>query len=252
MVRTRFAPSPTGYLHIGGVRTALYNWLYARQRGGQFILRVDDTDAARNDEATLQPILDGFRWLGIDWDEGPEIGGPHAPYYQSQRSDRYQQAVDELLAAGHAYWDYATTEELAEQRAEAKAAGRTFVYDRRFAAQSDADRERYEAEGRTGLVRLKIPSEGACTFTDLVVGEHSVAWADEQDHVIQRSDGSFIYHLASVVDDHDFEITHVIRGVEHLSNTPRQIFIARSLGYDLPQYAHLPYVAEPGSRKLLP
>ena len=148
MIRTRFAPSPTGYLHIGGVRTALFNWLFARQHGGQFILRIDDTDQERNVEEALQPILDGLHWLGIDWDEGPRVGGPFAPYYQSQRLDRYQAAVQKLLASGHAYYDYATTEEIQAEREAAEEEKRQFRYSRRFMAESSADRRRFEAEGR--------------------------------------------------------------------------------------------------------
>ena len=247
MVRTRFAPSPTGYLHIGGVRTALFNWLFARRHGGQFVLRIDDTDQQRNVAEALQPILDGFRWLGIDWDEGPEVGGPHAPYFQSQRAERHRAAVAELLASGHAYRDYARPAELQAQREAAEQERRPFTYSRQWMATTEQDVERFEAEGRSAVVRLKMPREGACRFHDLVRGDVEFQWEQEQDHVIQRADGSCLYHLASVVDDHDLQITHVIRAVEHLSNTPRQIFIARSLGYELPEYAHLPYVAEPGS-----
>ncbi|QDV11183.1 Glutamate--tRNA ligase 1 [Rosistilla oblonga] len=246
MIRTRFAPSPTGYLHIGGVRTALFNWLLARQAGGQFILRIDDTDQQRNVEEALQPILDGFRWLGMDWDEGPEVDGPHAPYYQSQRADRHREAVDQLLKSGHAYRDFAKPEELQQQREAAEKAGGAFVYDRRWMAETDEQAAAFESEGRAGVVRLKMPREGVCQIDDLVRGEVRVDWAAEQDHVIQRADGSCLYHLATVVDDHDFEITHVVRAAEHLPNTPRQIFIAESLGFELPQFAHLPYVAEPG------
>ncbi|HMP05204.1 MAG TPA: glutamate--tRNA ligase [Lacipirellulaceae bacterium] len=250
-VRTRFAPSPTGFLHIGGVRTALFNWLFARQHGGQFLLRVDDTDQQRNVEAALAPILHGFRWLGLDWDEGPEIGGPHGPYFQSQRGLLYQEAVDQLLARGAAYRDFATPEELETERNEAQQAGRPFIYSRRWAAENDAAAARFEREGRAGLVRLKMPRDGELVIDDLVRGEVRVAWANEQDHVIQRADGSCLYHLASVVDDRLMEITHVIRAEEHLSNTPRQVFIAEALGYELPRYAHLPYVAEPGSKNKL-
>ena len=250
-VRTRFAPSPTGYLHIGGVRTALFCWLFARRHGGQFILRIDDTDQQRNVEDALAPILHGFRWLGIDWDEGPEVGGPHAPYYQSQRSDRYQAAVDQLLASSHAYRDYATTEELAAEREAAEKSKQSFRYSRRFMATTTAEQLKFEAEGRKGVVRLKMPQEGKLVIHDLVRGDVEVQWAQEQDHVIQRADGSCLYHLANVVDDHDFAITHVIRAEEHLSNTPRQVFIAESLGYALPIYAHLPFVAEPGSKTKL-
>jgi glutamyl-tRNA synthetase len=251
MVRTRFAPSPTGYLHIGGVRTALFNWLFTRRHGGQFLLRIDDTDQQRNVEAALAPILHGFRWLGIDWDEGPEIGGPYAPYYQSQRLPQYQAAVDKLLASGHAYRDYATPDEIKAEREAAEREKRPFIYSRRWMAQGPADQKKFEAEGRAGVVRLNMPHDGKLVIPDLVRGDVEFEWAREQDHVIQRADGSCLYHLASVVDDFDFQITHVIRAEEHLSNTPRQVFIAQSLGYALPQYAHLPYVAEPGSKTKL-
>ena len=251
MVRTRFAPSPTGYLHIGGVRTALYNWLFSRQHGGRFILRIDDTDAERNVEQALEPILHGFRWLGIDWDEGPEAGGDAGPYFQSQRQELYHAAVDELIARGAAYRDYALPEELEIERQQARDAGVQFVYSRRWAAHSEADEKRFEGEGRRRVVRLRMPRRGFCRFNDRVRGDVEFEWAREQDHVIQRADGSCLYHLASAVDDHEMGITHVIRAEEHLSNTPRHIFIAESLGYPLPEYAHLPYVAEPGSKTKL-
>jgi len=250
-VRTRFAPSPTGYLHIGGVRTALFNWLFARQHGGSFILRIDDTDQQRNVAEALQPILDGLRWLGIDWDEGPEVGGPFAPYYQSQRLHRYREAVEQLLASGHAYYDYATSEELQAERTEAERRQRTFRYSRRWMATTPAERARFESQGRRPVVRLKMPEQGVLVIEDLIRGRVEFNWADEQDHVIQRPDGSCLYHLANVVDDHDFQITHVIRAEEHLSNTPRQVFMIDALGYRRPSYAHLPFVAEPGSRNKL-
>ncbi|HUG67209.1 MAG TPA: glutamate--tRNA ligase, partial [Pirellulaceae bacterium] len=250
-VRTRFAPSPTGYLHIGGVRTALFNWLFARRHGGQFILRIDDTDQQRNVEAALEPILEGFRWLGLDWDEGPGVDGPHAPYYQSQRGERHQAAAKQLLEMGFAYRDYAATAEVQAEREAAEKEKRDFVYSRRWMAETDEQAAAYEAEGRQFVVRLKMPRAGKCEFHDLIRGDVSFDWAKEQDHVIQRGDGSCLYHLASVVDDADFEITHVIRAEEHLPNTPRQIFIAQSLGGKLPEYAHLPYVAEPnGTAKI--
>ena len=246
MVRTRFAPSPTGYLHIGGVRTALFNWLFARQHGGQFILRIDDTDRERNVDEALQPILDGFRWLGIDWDEGPQVEGPHAPYYQSQRSDSYQLAVAELLQEGLAYRDFARPEEVQAERDAAQQEKQHFVYSRRWLAANDEQARHFAAEGRAEVVRLKMPRTGTCQIQDLIRGQVEFEWAHEQDHVIRRADGTCLYHLANVVDDQAFEISHVIRAEEHLSNTPRQIFIAQGLGFDLPQYAHLPYVAEPG------
>ena len=251
MVRTRFAPSPTGYLHIGCVRTALFNWLFARQHGGQFVLRIDDTDQQRNVQEALEPILDGFRWLGIDWDEGPQVDGPHAPYFQSQRTDRYQAAVDQLLERGLAYRDYARPEEVQAEREAAQQEKRSFLYSRQWMAETDQQAAEFESQGRQAVVRLKMPREGVCQFTDLVRGDVQFDWAREQDMVIQKNDGSCLYHLASVVDDHDFGITHVIRAEEHLSNTPRQIFIVQGLGYELPQYAHLPYVAEPGSKNKL-
>ncbi len=250
-VRTRFAPSPTGYLHIGGVRTALFNWLFARKHGGSFILRIDDTDSERNVDEALEPILAGLKWLGIDWDEGPGVGGPHAPYVQSQRAAGHKLAVEKLLASGHAYRDFARPEEIDLERKEAQAAGRPYLYSRRFAAFSPDEAARWAAEGRQSVVRLKMPREGSLVILDAVRGRVEFAWEREQDHVIQRADGSCLYHLASVVDDHDFEISHVIRAEEHLSNTPRQAFIAISLGYSLPAYAHLPLVAEPGSRTKL-
>ena len=251
MVRTRFAPSPTGYLHIGGVRTALFNWLFARKHGGRFLLRIDDTDAERNLEHALQPILGGFRWLGIDWDEGPEAGGDHGPYFQSQRSDHYRAAVETLLSKGLAYRDYATADEIGAERDAARAEGQAFLYSRRWMAETEEQKKAFEAEGRAGVVRLKMPREGECRFTDLIRGDMTFEWAREQDHVIARADGSPLYHLASAVDDHLMEITHVIRAEEHLSNTPRQIFILEGLGWEPPQFAHLPFVAEPGSKNKL-
>ena len=250
-VRTRFAPSPTGYLHIGGVRTALFNWLFSKHHGGQFILRVDDTDRQRHVQAALQPILEGFRWLGLDWDEGPDVGGTCGPYFQSERHEQYQAAVERLLAEGAAYRDFATSEEIQTEREQAQREQRRFIYSRQWMAETDEQAERLRSQGRSSVVRLKMPRDGRCEFDDLVRGSVAVDWALEQDHVVQRADGSYLYHLASTVDDHEFRISHVIRAVEHLSNTPRQMFIARALGYDLPQYAHLPYVAAPGSGEKL-
>jgi glutamyl-tRNA synthetase len=250
-VRTRFAPSPTGYLHIGGVRTALFCWLFAKGQGGQFILRIDDTDAQRNVDEALAPILHGLKWVGLDWDEGPEVGGPFGPYFQSQRSDKYQAAVRKLLEVGAAYRDFATTEELQAEREEAQKAGRPFVYSRHWRAETEADEQRFEAEGRHGVVRLLMPREGQFVLDDMIRGEVRIDWASEQDHVIQRADGTCLYHLATVVDDHDMQISHVVRAEEHLPNTARQVFMFERLGYELPKFAHLPYVAEPGSKTKL-
>jgi glutamyl-tRNA synthetase len=162
------------------VRTALFNWLFARKHGGRFLLRIDDTDAERNLEHALQPILDGFRWLGIDWDEGPEAGGDHGPYFQSQRSDRYARAVETLLAEGLAYRDYATADEIGAERDAARADGGAFLYSRRWMADTDEQRRAFEAEGRQGVVRLKMPREGQCRFTDLIRGDMTFEWAREQ------------------------------------------------------------------------
>jgi len=251
-VKVRIAPSPTGALHLGLVRTALYNWLFARQQHGRFILRIDDTDQQRNMAEVLQPILDGLRWLGIDWDEGPGVEGPNAPYFQSQRVEDHKAAVARLVESGHAYYDYATTEEIAAERQAALAAKEgVFRYSRRWMAETPADRARFEAEGRKGFVRLKMPDTGTLVIDDLVRGRVEFEWRREQDHVIQRADGSPLYHLASIVDDHTMGITHIIRAEEHLSNTPRQVFILQSLGVEPPRFAHLPFVAEPASRNKL-
>jgi len=233
-VRDRFAPSPTGFLHIGGVRTALFNWLYARKHGGQYILRVDDTDQQRNVDAALAPILHGFEWLDLKWDEGPN--------FQSKRTEAYQKAVDDLVARGAAYYDSTPPAEIEAERKACEKEKRQFVH---------ARKQMSSTRTPGAVVRLKVPREGTLKLADLVRGEVEFQWAQESDHVIQRADGSFIYHLASIVDDYDYGITHVIRAEEHLSNTPRQVFMLQALGYPMPQYAHLPYVAEPGSKKKL-
>ncbi len=207
--------------------------------------------AQRNVDEALAPILHGLKWVGLDWDEGPEVGGLYGPYYQSKRLDKYQSAVRKLLEIGAAYRDYAKTDELQAEREAAQAAGRPFVYSRRWRAETDADVRRFEAEGRPGVVRLLMPREGQFVLNDLIRGEVRIDWASEQDHVIQRADGTCLYHLATVVDDHDMQISHVIRAEEHLSNTPRQVFMFEKLGYRLPQFAHLPFVAEPGSKTKL-
>lgn len=251
MVRVRVAPSPTGALHLGLVRTALYNWLFARHNQGRFVLRIDDTDERRNDPAVLRAILDGLRWLGITWDEGPEVGGPNGPYFQSQRQERYRAAVARLVAGGHAYYDYSLPAEYAAEREAAVREKRIWRYSRRWMASTAEQRRRFEIEGRRAVVRLKMPQEGRLVLDDLIRGRVEFDWQQEQDHVIQRADGTCLYHLANVVDDYEFGITHVIRAEEHLSNTPRQVFMCQALGYSVPKYAHLPVVVEPGSRSKL-
>ncbi|UCG44082.1 MAG: glutamate--tRNA ligase [candidate division WOR-3 bacterium] len=250
-VRVRVAPSPTGAMHLGLARTALYNWLFARHHQGTFVLRIDDTDVERNLDEALAPILRGFCWLGIDWDEGPQTDGPHAPYYQSRRTARYREVVGQLLESGAAYLDYATAAETSAEREAAIAMKRSTRYSRRWMADTPEKRARFEAEGRQAVVRLKMPSQASLAVDDLVRGKVEFDWALEQDHVIQRADGSCLYHLASAVDDHDFEISHVIRAEEHLSNTARQVFIFQAMRWEVPQFAHLPLVAEPGSKNKL-
>ena len=250
-VRTRFAPSPTGYMHIGGMRTALFNWLWARHNGGKFILRVDDTDRQRNVAEALGPILQAFKWLGLEWDEGPEVGGPHGPYFQSERDDLYHAAVEKLLAEGKAYRDYDTTEQIQEDRAAAQAEKRPYINIRRSLELSDATRKQYEEEGRPAVVRFLIPRDEKVLIEDEVRGH--VEWDAGliSDPVIQRTDGSCLYNFATVIDDASMNITHVIRAEEHLSNTPTQVLLHQALGNELPIFAHIPFVTAPGTTKKL-
>lgn len=249
-VRTRFAPSPTGYLHIGGVRTALFNWLFARRHGGQFILRIDDTDEARHVESAVQLILDGFRWLGMDWDEGPETGGPHAPYYQSQRRDHHQRALTALLEAGLAYPCLASAAELEAGRRAALAAKQPFVYRGPLRDLPPSEALAVFREKGAAL-RFKVPLGKTTVLEDKIRGR--VEWQTDLlgDFTIARAGGQPLYNLASIVDDLDMKITHIIRAEEHLSNTHPQILIARGLGADLPVFAHVPFVAAPGGKKKL-
>lgn len=250
-VRTRFAPSPTGYMHIGGMRTALFNWLWSRHCGGKFILRIDDTDQQRNIEAALNPILDAFRWLQMEWDEGPEVGGPHGPYFQSQRGPLYKQAAETLLASGLAYRDFDTPEQIKADREEAEKAGRNYITIRRSLDLTESQREQYVAEGRPFVVRFLVPREQKVVIDDLVRGRVEWDCGLMPDPVILRGDGSPLYNFATVIDDSAMRITHVIRAEEHLSNTPVQVVIHQALGNTLPQFAHIPYVAAPGSKEKL-
>ena len=245
-VRTRFAPSPTGFLHIGGVRTALFNWLLARHHGGQFILRIDDTDQQRHVEDAVARILDGFRWMGMDWDEGPEVGGPHGPYYQSQRADRYRRAADALVASGHAYRDYSTEAERAADKAAAERAKVAYRFRRK--PMDEPRLASLDAEGRTFALRFQVPPGRRLVVRDAIKGDVEQKSDEIGDFVIIRPDGTPLYNFASVVDDIDMEITHVVRAEEHLSNTFPQLLVFEALGATLPTFAHLPYVAEPGSK----
>ena len=248
-VRTRFAPSPTGYMHIGGMRTALFNWLWAKHCGGTFILRVDDTDQQRNLDSALGPILNAFRWLGLQWDEGPEVGGPHAPYFQSQRRDRYRQMVEQLLTAGTAWLDFDPPELTKADRTTAEAEKRTYLNVRRSLELSDAERRRRVAEGQPHVVRLLVPRDQSVSTVDHVRGRVTWDCGLIADPVIVRGDGSPLYNFASVVDDIDFEISHVIRAEEHLTNTATQLLVFQACGVAAPEFAHIPFVAAPGTTK---
>ncbi len=250
-VRTRFAPSPTGYMHIGGMRTALFNWLWARHNGGQFILRIDDTDQERNLSEALVPILQAFQWLGLDWDEGPEIGGDHGPYFQSERNELYQAAVDQLLAAGKAYHCYDTPGQIQADREAAQNEKRNYLNIRRSLDLSESEIEQYKAEGRTSVVRLLVPRDQKIQIDDAVRGHVEFDAGLMSDPVILRANGTPLYNLATVIDDAHMKISHVIRAEEHLSNTPVQVLIFQALGYELPQFAHIPFVAAPGGKEKL-
>jgi glutamyl-tRNA synthetase len=248
-VRVRFAPSPTGYLHVGGGRTALYNWLFARHNGGTFILRSDDTDAERSTPEFQQDILEGLAWLGLDWDEGIEVGGPHGSYHQSTRLARYQEVAAELVAAGAAYHDLATPEQLEELRAAAEREGRSPVYTGTYRADGDEAARRIAA-GERLPIRMAFPRPGETSFTDLVRGEMRFDHENVDDFVILRSDGTPTYHLASTVDDVDFEITHVVRGEDLLPSTPKHLLITAAMGAGPAAYAHLALLNGPDGKKL--
>ncbi|MFB7514234.1 glutamate--tRNA ligase [Streptomyces sp. NPDC056144] len=253
-IRVRFCPSPTGNPHVGLVRTALFNWAFARHNEGTFVFRIEDTDAARDSEESYQLLLDSMRWLGFTWDEGPEVGGPHAPYRQSERMDIYKDVADKLLAGGYAYPCYCTAEELDERREAARAAGRASGYDGHCRDLTDEQKQAYEAEGRSHIVRFRMPDE-ATTFTDLVRGEITVQPENVTDYGIVRANGAPLYTLVNPVDDALMEITHVLRGEDLLSSTPRQIALYKALielgvAKEIPQFGHLPYVMGEGNKKL--
>jgi len=249
-VRVRFAPSPTGYPHVGNIRTALFNWLFARHQGGSFIVRIEDTDAARKVEGAEEVILSGLRWLGMDWDEGPGVGGECGPYYQSQRLELYRQAAERLIAQGDAYYCYCSSERLAEMRAEQAKRKQPPGYDRRCRDMSPQERAQKEAEGITPVVRFKAPLEGQTPFDDLIRGEVVFENSTIDDFVLLKSDGYPTYHLANIVDDHLMGITHVLRAEEWLSSTSRHLLLYRALGYEPPRFAHMPMILGPDRSKL--
>jgi glutamyl-tRNA synthetase len=249
MIRVRFAPSPTGYLHIGGARTALFNWLLARRHGGAFVLRIEDTDTERSSWEMVAGIVDGLRWLGLDWDEGPDVGGPHAPYFQSQRIEGYRARAQRLVADGHAYYCYCPAETLQRKRQEAEAAGAGWIYDRTCCALLPGDIAARERAGDPRAVRFKVPP-GGTMFVDAVHGSISFENANIEDFVILRSDNQPTYHLSVVADDIEMAISHVIRGDDHISNTPKQLLLYHAFGAEPPVFAHVPLILGPDRKRL--
>lgn len=240
-VRVRFAPSPTGYLHVGGARTALFNWLFARRQGGKFILRIEDTDVARSAEDMVQGILLGLRWLGLDWDEGP--------HFQSQRVPRYREFARQLVESGVAYRCFCRPEELAVRKSSKEGQEQSRIYDRVCRALATGDSERRAAAGEPYAVRFRVPP-GTTSFHDHVFGDIEVDNSNIEDFVLLRSDGMPTYHLGVVVDDLDMAITHVVRGADHISNTPKQVLLYRAIGHPMPQFAHLPLILGPDRQRL--
>ena len=248
-IRVRFAPSPTGYLHVGGARTALFNYLFARRHGGTFVLRIEDTDTERSSAEMVTGILDGLRWLGLDWDEGPEAGGAHGPYFQSQRLDRHRAAAERLVAGGHAYYCFCTPERLQAARADADARGEGWIYDRRCLALRPDQIAEFEDARQPRAIRVRVP-EGRTTFNDLVHGPISIDHGTVEDFVVVRSDGQPTYQLSVVCDDIDMAITHVVRGDDHISNTPKQIVLYQALGAATPAFAHVPLILGADKKRL--
>lgn len=251
-VVTRFAPSPTGYLHVGGGRTALFNWLWARRMGGTFLLRIEDTDQKRNTPTAAKQVMTDLRWLGIEWDEGPEVGGPNGPYRQSERLDLYDKSIKQLLDEGKAYYCFETTEELDALRKEAEKQKKGFIFRRPEQTPSEADAQKARDEGRTVTVRFAIPQDKPIVVTDIVRGEIRFNPAELADFIIRKSDGFPTYNFACVVDDCLMEVTHIIRGQEHLMNTPGQQSLWQALFPEtaLPQYAHMSVTVSDSGGKL--
>ena len=247
--RVRFAPSPTGYLHVGGTRTALFNWLYARHHGGTFVLRIEDTDVERSSWEMVAGILDGMKWLGLDWDEGPEVGGDHGPYFQSERLDRYRDAAARLVASGKAYYCYCNPDEIKAKREAAEQAGQTWSYDRTCANLTPDEVAARERAGMARAIRFRMPA-GTTSYDDVVHGTIEFANAVIEDFVVLRSDQFPTYHLSVVVDDIDMGITDVVRGDDHISNTPKQVLLYQALGAKVPRFAHVPLILGPDKRRL--
>jgi glutamyl-tRNA synthetase len=249
-IRVRFAPSPTGYLHLGGARTALFNWLFARNKGGRFILRIEDTDQERSTEDSYRGLVDALAWLGLDWDEGPEVGGAYGPYFQSERRHFYNEWVQRLLSEGKAYRCFCSQETLAQTREERKEAGHATMYDRRCRDLQPADIERMLSLDRPHVIRLKSPLEGQTSFEDVIHGRLSFDNSNLEDFVVIKSDGFPTYNFAATVDDSLMKITHIIRGDDHISNTPKQIVLYEAFGIDPPHFAHVPLIMGPDKARL--
>ncbi|MDK2991257.1 MAG: nondiscriminating glutamyl-tRNA synthetase [Clostridiales bacterium] len=249
-IRVRFAPSPTGYLHIGGARTALFNWLFARHNNGRFILRIEDTDRGRLKEDSVEQIISSMKWLGLDWDEGPDVGGDYGPYFQSQRLDLYSKEIRRLLDEDKAYYCYCTQEELEQRRQQAIKEGKAPRYDGRCRSLTVEEQQSLQKQGRKPVVRLKVPSEGVTVVEDVIRGTVTFDNALLDDFIIQKSDGMPTYNFVCAVDDHAMEISHVIRAEEHLSNTPKQLLVYQALGHDAPVFAHVPMILAPDRSKL--
>ena len=250
-IRVRYAPSPTGSLHVGGVRTALFNWLFARKNNGIFALRIEDTDLERSTEESVEQLKRSLRWIGLYWDEGPEVGGPYGPYRQTERFELYREAARKLLDSGLAYHDFTTPEELAQFRERARAEGRQPIYTGGPYREMNPEEARRRAKtGEPFTVRMKTPREDKTVVEDLIRGPVTFENANIEDFVLMKSTDTPTYNFAAAVDDAHMRISHVIRGDDHLSNTPRQILIYKALGYELPAFAHVPQVLGPDKKKL--
>lgn len=250
MVRVRIAPSPTGEPHFGNIRTAIFNWLFARNKGGKFIVRIEDTDRERFDPKSQTAILESLRWLKLDWDEGPDIGGPYDPYVQSERKELYQKYAQELVENGHAYYCFCSEERLAQMRQEQQKRGEPPRYDKKCRAISPKEAKRRMENGESAVLRLKVPSSEKTVWEDLVHGKIEFENSSVDDQILIKSDGYPTYHLAVVVDDYLMKISHVLRADEWISSTPKQILLYKFFGWELPEFGHLPMVLGPNRAKL--
>lgn len=249
-LKVRFAPSPTGPFHIGGARSALFNWLVARHADGTFLVRIEDTDLKRSTKESEENIKDSLKWLGMNWDEGIDVGGPHGPYRQTERLDLYKKEVQRLLDEGKAYYCYCSAEELEVSRKAQLDAGKTPIYDEHCRHLTEEEKAKYEAEGRKPVVRLKVRKDGVFAFDDMVRGHVEFQAAGVGDFIIMKSDGIPVYNFAVVIDDAFMEVTHVIRAEEHLSNTPRQLAIYEALGYEPPKFGHISLILGEDHKKM--